>query len=224
MGGKASRPPSGHEPTGNGHDTDSGPALGILELSSIARGVVVSDAAIKQAPSLLLVSRPVSSGKHLVMMRGQVAEVEESMAVARDRAAERLIDSLELPYAHEQIWPLLDHPIEARGWPGPDDGLGDGSGDGSSDSDDDASVAIVETNTVCAAIGAADAAAKTALVVVRDIRLAVGIAGKAFFTMTGPLSDIEAAAEAASDHAGDRLIAVEVIPAPAPELHGKLIF
>jgi microcompartment protein CcmL/EutN len=188
-------------------------ALGILELGSIARGVVVADAAVKQAPSLLLMSRPVSGGKHLVMMRGEVAEVEESMKVARDIAASALLDWLELPYLHEQIWPFLDQPVVARDWEG-EEGAGSVA----------ISVAIVETETVCATIGAADAAAKAVPIVIRDMQLAVGIAGKAFFTFTGELADVEAAAEAAGAYARDRVIGVEVIPAPADEIRGRLIF
>lgn len=183
-------------------------ALGILELSSIARGVVVADRALKQAPSLLFVSRPVSGGKHLIMMRGEVAEVEESMKVAREAASGALIDSLELAYLHDPLWPLLDEPVVARGW---------------QDEAGAESVAIVETETVCAAVGSADRAAKTAPVIVRDMRLAVGIAGKAFFTFTGELADVEAAAEAAREFAGSRVVGVEIIAAPAGEIRGRLI-
>ena len=71
---------------------------------------------------------------------------------------------------------------------------------------------------------AADAAGKAALVALRDMRLATGIAGKAFFSMTGDLPDIEAASAAARDTAGSRLLLLEVIAAPAPELVGRLIF
>ena len=218
MGGKGREVRSGGERRVSSAGRDSaGPALGILELSSIARGVVVADAAMKQAPSLLLMSRPVSSGKHLVMMCGPVAEVEESMRAARDRAGDHLVDSLELPQAHDQIWPMLDN-ATAGNW----QVLGVAGGPAEPAGDD--AVAIVETATVCAVIEAADAAVKTAEVVVRDARLAVGIAGKSFFTMTGELHDIEAAVDAARDRAGDRLVQTEVIPAPAPELHGRLIF
>ena len=192
-------------------------ALGILELSSIARGVVVADAAVKQAPSLLLQSRPVSSGKHLIMMRGEVAEVEESMRVAREVAASALIDALEVPYLHEPVWPFLDQPAHQPY--GPDSWASGWASDPSAES-----VAIIETSTVCATVGGADKAGKTAPVVVRDMRLAVGIAGKAFFTFTGPLADVQAAAEAAADFADTRLLGVEVIAAPADELRGKLIF
>ena len=54
-----------------------GPALGIVELRSIARGVVAADAALKRSPAAILHSRPVSGGKHLVMLEGGVAEVHE---------------------------------------------------------------------------------------------------------------------------------------------------
>ena len=63
-----------------------GPALGVLELSSVARGVVTADAALKRAPSVLVSSRAVSGGKHLVIVEGGVAEVEESMAAGRAAA------------------------------------------------------------------------------------------------------------------------------------------
>ncbi|MCA9679205.1 MAG: BMC domain-containing protein, partial [Myxococcales bacterium] len=158
-----------------------GPALGVLELSSVARGVVTADAALKRAPSVLVSSRAVSGGKHLVIVEGGVAEVEESMAAGRAAARDLLVAQLELPGADDQVWPMLGAPpwapIVAPDW----------------DADPTAeAVAIVETSTVCAAIGAADAACKAADVIVRDVRLAVDLAGKAYFTMTGDLDAIEA--------------------------------
>ncbi|HMG58008.1 MAG TPA: BMC domain-containing protein, partial [Kofleriaceae bacterium] len=83
-------------------------------------------------------------------------------------------------------------------------------------------VAILETRTVCAAIAAADAACKAAGVAVRDVRFAVDLAGKAYFTLTGTLDAIEAAADAARHAAGDRLVGAELIAQPAPELRGQL--
>ncbi len=191
---------------------DGRPALGILELASIARGVRVSDAVVKRAPSQLLMSRPVSGGKHLVMLCGGVAEVEESMLVGRELAGTCLVDSLELAQVHEQLWPLLEAAAAgsraAATW---------------SDGTASASVAIIETRTVCAAVHAADVATKAADVVLRDMRLAEGIAGKAFFSLSGLLSDVEAAADAARAVASDRLLELEVIAAPHDDIHGRLI-
>lgn len=187
--------------------TTRGPALGVLELGAIARGVVAADAALKRAPAVLLSSRAVSGGKHLVMLEGGVAEVAEALAAGARAAGEHLLDRLELAAADDQIWPMLGAPVAAPDW----------SADPAAEA-----VAIVETRTVCAAIAAADAACKAADVAVRDVRLAVDLAGKAYFTLTGALDAIQAAAEAAAGAAGDRIVGVEVIAQPSPDLRGRL--
>jgi microcompartment protein CcmL/EutN len=186
-----------------------GPALGLLELSSVARGVVVADAALKRAPAVLLSSRTLSGGKHLVVLEGDVASVEEAMAAGKAAAGDLLVDRVELAMADAQVWPML----EGAGVGAPGDWAGDDAAE---------AVAIVETRTVCAAIGAADAACKAADVVVRDVRLAVDLAGKAYFTFTGALPAVDAAAAAATAAAADRLVLVERIAQPAPELRGRL--
>ena len=184
-----------------------GPALGVLEISTIARGVVAADAGLKRAPAVLLSSRAVSGGKHLVMFEGGVAEVEEALAAGRATAADLLLDRVELPAADDQVWPMLGAPVTPPDW----------AGDAAAEA-----VAIIETRTVCAAIAAADAACKVALVAVRDTRFAVDLAGKAYFTLTGTLDAIEAAAGAASAAASDRLVGLEVIAQPSPDLRGRL--
>jgi microcompartment protein CcmL/EutN len=57
---------------------------------------------------------------------------------------------------------------------------------------------------------------------VRDTRFAIDLAGKAYFTLTGSLDAIEAAADAARAAADTRLVGLEVIARPAPELRGQL--
>lgn len=195
--------------SGSGNDgrAGRGPALAILEVSSIARGVVVADAALKRAPAVLLSSRAVSGGKHLIMLEGGVAEVEEALAAGKHVAAATLLDWLLLAAADDQVWPMLGAPVAALDW----------SLDGSAEA-----VAIIETATVCAAIAAADAACKVTDVTVRDTRLAIDLAGKAYFTLTGALSAINEAAATAAAVADQRLVAVEVIAQPADELRGAL--
>src|SRR4051812_21995706 len=137
-----------------------GPALGVLEVSTIARGIVAADAGLKRAPAVLLHSRAVSGGKHLVMFEGGVAEVEEALGAARRIAGDLILDHVELPNADDQVWPMLGAPYTAHDW-SPDPAA--------------EAVAIIETSTVCAAIRAADAACKVAFVVVRDTRFAVDL-------------------------------------------------
>ena len=93
-----------------------GPALGVLEVGTIARGIVVADAALKRAPAVLLSSRAVSGGKHLVMLEGGVAEVEEAMLAGKLAAGTTLIDSIELAMADDQVWPMLGAPVIAPDW------------------------------------------------------------------------------------------------------------
>lgn len=181
-----------------------GPALGVLEVSTIARGIVAADAGLKRSPAVLLHSRAISGGKHLVMFEGGVAEVQEAMAAARLIAGDLVLDRVELPQADAQVWPMLEAPL-ALEW-----------------SADAEAVAIIETSTVCAAIAAADAACKVADVAVRDTRFAVDLAGKAYFTLTGTLDAIEAAAIAARAAADQKIVGLEVIAQPAPELRGQL--
>ena len=187
--------------------TTRGPALGVLEIGTIARGVVAADAGLKRAPAVLLHSRAVSGGKHLVFFEGGVAEVEEAVGAARFVAGDVLLDRVELAAAHDQVWPMLGAPVAPVDWAG-DHGA--------------EAVAIIETKTVCAAIAAADAACKVADVTVRDVRFAVDLAGKAYFTLTGTLDAIEAAAAAANAAADQRIVGLEVIAQPAPDLRGRL--
>jgi microcompartment protein CcmL/EutN len=184
-----------------------GPALGVIEVATISRGVVTADAGLKRAPAVLLHSRAVSGGKHLVFFEGGVAEVEEAIGAARLAAADLLLDRVELPAADDQVWDMLGAPLTPVDW--------------SADPDAEA-VAIIETRTVCAAIAAADAACKVAEVVVRDTRFAIDLAGKAYFTLTGSLDAVQAAADAAREAAADRLVGLEVIAQPAPDLRGRL--
>ena len=184
-----------------------GPALGVLELGTIARGVVSADAALKRAPAVLLSSRAVSGGKHLVMLEGGVAEVAEALAAGALAAGEHLLDRVELAAADAQVWPMLGAPVTPPDW-SPDPAA--------------EAVAIIETRTVCAAIAAADAACKAADVAVQDVRFAVDLAGKAYFTLTGALGAIQAAAAAGAEAAGDRLVGLEVIAQPSPDLRGRL--
>jgi microcompartment protein CcmL/EutN len=59
-------------------------------------------------------------------------------------------------------------------------------------------------------------------VIVRDTRFAIDLAGKAYFTLTGSLDAIEAAAAAARAVTETRLVGLEIIARPAPELRGQL--
>ena len=180
-----------------------GPALAVVELSSIARGHRVADAMCKRAPVRLERAEPLSPGKFVVLVEGDVAAVDESFRVGADVAGDRAIDKLFLPQPHAALWPALAGGAKA--------------GEGVE------SLGSVETTTVAATVRAADAAAKAARVRITEMQLARGIGGKAFFTVTGPLGEVEAAVDAAVGAIDAALVhTTEIIPAPHADFVAKL--
>ncbi len=63
------------------------PALALIEFDSIAAGVQAGDAMAKKAPVARVAAGTVHNGKYLVLVAGEVADVEESYAegLARGR-------------------------------------------------------------------------------------------------------------------------------------------
>jgi microcompartment protein CcmL/EutN len=178
-------------------------AIALIEVASIARGHRVADAMLKRAPVTLLRADFVSPGKFLVLVEGEVAAVEEAFHEGLAIAAERAVDKLFLPQPHDQIAPAVRGEASAR--------------------EGTASLGVVETTTVAATIVAADAATKAAAVRLSEMRLGRGIGGKAFFTVTGELADVEAAVEAATGAVDGQLVfGTEIIPAPHEDLIAKL--
>jgi microcompartment protein CcmL/EutN len=75
---------------------------------------------------------------------------------------------------------------------------------------------VVETHTLAGAVLGLDVALKAAQVSVMELRLGSGLAGKGFFVVTGELHDVEAAAEAAMEWAGEGAV-FEIIASPHPD-------
>lgn len=181
-----------------------GPALGLFELESLARGPVVADAVVKQARVRLAIAEAVSPGKYLLVFSGAVGEVEESFKAGRDAAGPRLLDSLILPHVAEAVVAAMEGRLATVGR--------------------DDSVGLVELQTVAATIRSADAALKRAQVSLTAFHLAKGIGGKGWFTLTGAQHDVEAALEgAASAVESHLLVATELIQRPHAELKGRIL-
>jgi microcompartment protein CcmL/EutN len=179
-----------------------GPAIGLIETTSIARGIVVADAMVKRAAITLALARPVTPGKHVVIVTGEVGEVEEAMQAGVGAAAHTLVDRLYLPQAHPTLLAALAagchvSEVEALG--------------------------IVETFTVAATLLAADAACKAAEVALCELRLADGLGGKAYFVVTAELDLVEAAVSAAERILESGLLVTrEIIPRPHTDLLAAL--
>lgn len=177
-----------------------GPALAVIELGSIARGYVALDAAAKRADVQVIRSEPITPGKYWLALSGGEAEVEEALEAAVRAAGNSRIDHLLLAYVHEDVARAVVTSVERKG--------------------ELASVGAIELSSISSAIRAADAALKAAQVSLVDLHLARGIGGKGYVIVTGDLSDVEAAVDAAVAAAGESwLVGREVIANPDAPVH-----
>jgi len=148
------------------------PALALIEFDSIAAGIEAGDAMAKKAPIARIVAGTVHCGKYLVLVAGEVADVEESLAAGLAVGAGAVLDHVYLPGVH----PAVVDAISFGRRPEPIDALG-----------------VIETHTVAAAIAAADAGIKGAQVNLLEVRLADGLGGHGLVFFDGLVADVEAA-------------------------------
>jgi microcompartment protein CcmL/EutN len=174
-------------------------AIGLIETISIAVGVRITDEMVKTAPVEILEATPICPGKYMVLIAGAVSPVEDSLRRGVEVGGDVVVDTLLIPYVHRQIFPAIL---------------------GTTDVTDLGALGVVETFTVASTILAADAAAKAAPVRLVEIRLAKGLGGKAFFTMTGEVFEVEAAMAAALKITKDTgtLVRSVVIPRPHEDI------
>lgn len=163
----------------------------------MARATRAQDAALKRAPVVVLACAPVSPGKVVLLLAGDVASVEESLAAARAVVGNKEVDTLYLPGVHPRVIDAVygvQHASHAE------------------------ALGILELASVAATLGAADAAVKTSDVQIGRMHLAAGYGGKGYFTLRGAQSAVEAALEAGAQVGGPRTLDQEIIPAPHDEL------
>ena len=175
----------------------TGPALGVLELSSLARGGVVLDAIVKRSPVRIIEAQRVSRGKFLIMINGGVAEVEEGFDAGCLAADDVLLDKLLLPQAHEQVHAGLT---------------------GSYHQGAIESLGLFETYTATSAIKSLDAALKETDVDCCGLQLCKGIGGKGHWIVTGLLHAVEAALEVAEKMvARETFVSADIVARPHEE-------
>jgi microcompartment protein CcmL/EutN len=178
-------------------------AIGLIELNSIALGVMTADEMVKVAPVILIAAMTICPGKYICLVGGEVSAVDSSVRRGREIGAEFMVDSLFIPGIHPDVFPAIM---------------------GTADVGEVKALGVIETFSVAASIIAGDGAAKAAAVRLKDLRLGQGLAGKGFVTMTGDVSDVTAGVRAgvALVRPTGMLVKSVIIPRPHGELKGKL--
>jgi len=176
-------------------------AIGMVELTSIARGIESYDYMVKAAQVDLLRSSTVCPGKYMIIVGGETGDVRAAMAEGIKRGGELVVDTLMLPNVHEQLIPAISmtNQVDVRG-----------------------AVGVLEFYSIASAIIAADVAAKAANITLIEVRTGYAIGGKGFVTLTGDVGAVRAAVEAARKDA-ELLVETTVIPRPDKKLFDALL-
>ena len=143
-------------------------AVGLLESSSIAKGIESADAMCKMASVKLARAGVIARGKYVILITGPVGEVESSLRAGRQMLEKALIDEVLIRNVHSQVLETLDKRVAIEKL----DALG-----------------IIETKDAIAAVRAADAAAKAAAVSLIETKTTVG-GGKGYVTMVGEVGAV----------------------------------
>jgi microcompartment protein CcmL/EutN len=177
-------------------------AVALLEFSSIAAGIEAGDAMVKRAALEVIHTGTVHPGKYLILIGGSVGDIEEALDAALMVSADHVVDRMFLPDPHPHLLTALTGARQ----PGGGEALG-----------------IIETVSVAAAIRAADAGLKGAVVTLREIFMADGLGGKGYLLFGGPLVEVEAAVELGCQRAAGALIGSRVIAQLHDEMDENLV-
>ena len=181
------------------------PAIVLLEFDSIAVGILAGDAMAKRAPLKTLHTGTVHPGRYLVLAGGEVGDLEEALAAAKEAGSQCLRDEIFLPEVHSDVVDAISGARRTRSA---------------------SALGVFETKTVPAVIRAADRAVKGTDVTVLEVRLADGLGGKAYALFAGEVADVEAAIQLCHESLADQalLVAQVVIPQIHTEMTENLTF
>ena len=179
-------------------------AIGMAEFSTVSAGIASADLMVKTAEVEVIESATVCPGKYIVIISGELSAVKASVDAAKAFKPEKVIDSFVLGNPHDSIFSAIY---------------------GTAQPENVAALGVMESFSAATAIVAADAAAKTAMVDLIELRLARGMCGKSYLLLTGSVSAVTAAIDRAVNEAGDRgmLLDSSVIPNPDTKLWDSIL-
>lgn len=181
-------------------------SIGAMEFSSIGVGYQAEDEMLKAASVELLIARTICSGKYLVIVGGSVSAVEAAVHAGAQRADEAVIDQMVLNNVDDGLFPALGGSVVLR-------------------PEEIGALGLIESFSGTSVLAAADAAAKAARVTIFRIHVAMALGGKGLLLMTGSVSDVRAAVQAAAAQVRRRglLVSEVVIPRPSRELFAEYL-
>ena len=182
-------------------------AIGLVELSCIHKGFEVLDKMVKSARVEKILARTICSGKYLILVRGELADVEASIGSAKETAEYSIVNALVIPNVEEALFSALAGSTTFDGPQLPDGML------------------VVETFSVVSCIKAADFALKAASISLLRVHVAMAVGGKGYFVATGNIDALKSSLEPVLDFLKDEgsLVGYSLITQPGEELFREII-
>ena len=178
-------------------------AIGIVEFTSISRGIFATDQMLKSAEVEVVTASSVCPGKYIAIVHGDVSSVENSVDIGEKTAGEFWIDSIIIPNVSPLVFPAIT---------------------GSTMPEKIQALGIMESFSLATMVVAADVVLKASNLYPLELRLGTGLGGKSFFTFTGDVGAVEAGIEAGKHIIEEKglLVNAEIIPSPSKSLLSSL--
>lgn len=159
-------------------------SVAVIELSAIYKGYEVQDAILKGSNVEKLTARTICSGKYFLIFRGDAANTEAAVEIAKLTGGFSVINAVAIQNLNSAVFPAISGCtiIEKR------------------ENEKPGAILIMETFSVVSAIKAADFAIKEAKVDILRIHVAMAVGGKGFVVITGDVASLKAAAEPAIEY------------------------
>ena len=179
-------------------------AIGMIEYMNVSVGIEATDTMLKTSEVELIEAQTVCPGKYIAIISGDLSAVRAAVDSAKGCCGEKLIDSFVLGNPHEDIFAAIYGTVNVE---------------------NPKALGVLETYSAASIIIAADVAAKTSLVNLLELRIARGMCGKSYMTLTGDVASVTAAIESAKNAVGQNGMYLDssVIARPSEKLWKNIL-
>ena len=146
-------------------------SIGAIEFRSISKGIEVSNEIVKKSSVNICFLKSICIGKFLIIISGDVSEVEEAIKYGLSLGGNNIIDSFIVNAVEEEIINGLKNRYTSK--------------------EVNSAIGVMETTKVCSGIKALDKTLKSSDVRLVKLQLATFLGGKLVYIITGDLSSVE---------------------------------
>lgn len=157
-------------------------SLGMIEFKTVSSGVFAADKMVKSADIKMIEAQVVCPGKYIALFEGSLSAIQSAVDVVKTSCSQSMISTFVMGNPNPDLFPAIY---------------------GTTHVEKMQALGVLETYDGASAIVAADEAVKTAAVHLIELRIAKGMCGKSYFTLTGEIAAVEAAINRAKQSASE---------------------